>query len=122
MIAVIHNVDHLSKTFEARSFYRSQWMRPEKPDDFRQLLDSSDSQLLTVTVIRGDLAKSEKFLQLLQNRYISLVLHHAKLGKDLPTSRHAGLSVDADEEAPFSIDESNNPVGTQSFLLVVCTG
>ena len=66
--------------------------------------------------------ESEKLLQPLQNRYIFLVLHHAELGKDLPTSRHTRLSIDPDEEAPFSIDKSDDPVGTQSFLLVVCTG
>lgn len=50
------------------------------------------------------------------------MLHHTKLRKDLPADLHTRLPIDADEEATFSIDESDDPVGTQSFLLVVCTG
>src|SRR5262249_53961882 len=38
------------------------------------------------------------------------------------TDLHTRLLVDADEEATFSIDEPDDPVGVQSFLLVVCTG
>ena len=53
---------------------------------------------------------------------VPLVLHHAELWKDLPTYRHAGLPVDADEETTFSIDKPDDPIGTRPFLLVVCTG
>jgi len=122
MFASIHDGDHLGKTLKTRSFYRSQWMRPEKPDDFVQLFDSSDSELFPITMIGGDLTKPEEPLQLLKNRYIFPVLHHSKLWEDLPAQLHARLPVDPHEEASFSVDESDNPVGTQSFLLVVCTG
>src|SRR5439155_23110498 len=85
-------------------------------------LDSPDPKLFPITVIRGDLTESEKLMQSLQNRNILLMLHHSELRKNLPTHRHARLPVDSDEEAAFSIDESDNPFCAQSFLLVVCTG
>ena len=49
------------------------------------------------------------------------MLHHAELWKDLPADLHRGLPIDADVEAPLSVDESDHPLGTQAFLLVVCT-
>ena len=72
-------------------------------------------------MIRGDLTAPEKLAKLLEEGDISLVLHHAKLRKDLPADFHRGLPVDADEEAPLSIDKADDPFGTQAFLLVVCT-
>ena len=51
MLASLHDGDHLGKTFEARSFYRSEWMCLEKLDDFVELFDASDSQFLSITMI-----------------------------------------------------------------------
>src|SRR5207247_1015838 len=73
-------------------------------------------------MIRGDLAEPKKLLKSFENRHILLMLHHAELGEDLPADLHTGLSIDANKEAPFSIDKSDDPLGAQSFLLVVCTG
>ena len=84
MFASFHDGDHLGKTFEARSFYRSEWMRLEKFNDLVQLLDASNSEFLPITMIRRDQTKSEEPLQLLENRHVFLVLHHSKLWKGLP--------------------------------------
>ena len=65
MFASIHDGDHLGKTFEARSFYRSEWMCFEKLHDLVQLFGASNSKFLPITMIGGDLTESEEPLQLL---------------------------------------------------------
>jgi hypothetical protein len=65
VLASIHDGDHLGKTFEARSFYRSERMRLEKLHNLIQLFDASNSKLLPITMIGGDLTESEEPLQLL---------------------------------------------------------
>jgi hypothetical protein len=94
----------------------------ERHDQPRQLLETSDAKLLAITVIRGDLSAPEELAQLLEDRDVPFVLHHAELWKDLPADCHAGLPVDADEEASLSVDEADHPIGTRPFLLVACTG
>src|SRR5574341_740945 len=94
----------------------------EEPDDFTELLEPSNSQFFSITMIHSDLTASEELLQPFQNRHVPFVLHHTELGKDLPPDLHTRLPVDANEEAAFSVDESDDPIGVQSFLLVVCTG
>ena len=97
-------------------------MRLEERDhSLRQLLEPSDAELLSITMIRDDLTAPEKLAELLEEGYIPLVLHHAELWKDLPADLHRGLPIDADEEATLSVNEADDPFGTQAFLLVVCT-
>jgi hypothetical protein len=72
-------------------------------------------------VIHGDLAAPEKLSKLLEEGNIPLMLHHAELWKDLPANFHRGLPIDADKEASLSVDKTDDPFGTQAFLLVVCT-
>jgi hypothetical protein len=121
MIASFYENDHFRETIETRSFHGLQWMSFEELYDLRELRDSSGAKLFSITMIRGDLSVPEKFLQPLQNRYILLMLHHSKLWKDLPTDLHGRLPIDANEETTFSIDKPDNPFGTQSFLLIICT-
>src|SRR6267142_6510221 len=122
MFASTHEADHLDKAIEARSLYRSQWIRlEERYHSFGQLLDSPYAELLAITVIHGDLAATEERSKLLEEGNIPLMLYHAKLWKDLPANFHRGLPIDADEETPLSIDKTNDPVGTQAFLLIACT-
>src|SRR5882672_7314937 len=122
VFAPLHEADHLGKAIEARPLHRPQWIRfEERHHSFRQLFESPDAELLSITVIRGDLTASEKLTELLEEGNIPLVLHHAELRKDLPADFHRGLPVDADEEASLSVNEADDPFGTQAFLLVVCT-
>ena len=122
MFASLHEADHLGKAIETRSLNRPQWMRlEERHHSPGQLLKSSDAELLSITMVRGDLTAPEELSKLLEERDIPLVLHHTELGKDLPADFHRGLPVDADEEASLSVNEADDPIGTQAFLLVVCT-
>ena len=122
MLTSIHEADHLGKTIEARPFHCPQWIRlEERHHSFGQLLDPPDAELLSITVIDGDLTATEERSKLLEEGNVPLMLHHAKLWKDLPANLHRGLPIYTDEETSFPIDETDDPVGTQAFLLVVCT-
>ncbi len=122
MFASTHEADHLDKAIEARSLHRSQWIRlEERHHSFGQLLDSPYAELLAITVIDGDLAATEERSKLVEEGNIPLMLYHAKLWKDLPANLHRGLPIDADEETSLPIDKTDDPVGTQAFLLIACT-
>jgi hypothetical protein len=122
VIASSHHDDDLGKAFEARTLHRPQWMRSEEwHHSFGQLLESPDAELHAVTVVDGNLAAPEERSKLLEEGNISLMLHHAELWKNLPADFHRGLPIDADVETTLSVDETDNPLGTQAFLLVVCT-
>jgi len=119
---MFHHLDHLGKAIETRPLHRPQWMLLEERGDFCQLLQSPDTEFLSITMVCSDLTATEEFAESLQDRDVPLMLYHAELRKDLPAYLHRGLPIDADEETPFPVDESDNPLGTQPFLLVVCTG
>ena len=122
VIASLHEADHLGEAIEAPSLHRPQWIRfEERHHSFGQLSDSPNAEFLAITVIDGDLSAAEETSELLEEGDIPLMLYHAELWKDLPANRHRGLPIDTDEEASLSIDETNHPLGTQAFLLVVCT-
>jgi hypothetical protein len=118
----LHEADHPGKAVEARPLHRPQRIRlEERHHSFGQLLDPPDAELHTITVIDSDLAATEERSKLLEEGNISLMLHHAELWKDLPANLHRRLPVDADEETSLPIDKTDDPIGTQAFLLVVCT-
>ena len=119
---MFHNRNHLGKAIETGPLHRPQWMLLEERDDSCQLLQSSGAEFLSITMVGSDLTATEEFAKSLQDRDVPLVLYHAELWKDLPAYLHRGLPIDADEETPLPIDECDNPLGTQPFLLVVCTG
>jgi len=56
----------------------------ERHHSLGQLLESSDAELLSITMIYGDLTASEKLAELLEKGDVPLVLYHAELWKDLP--------------------------------------
>ena len=92
-------------------------MRLEERDhSLRQLLEPSDAELLSITMIRGDLTTPEKLADLLEERYIPLVLHHAELWKDLPANFHCGLPVVPTKTQP---SPSTKPT-THSGLRLSC--
>ena len=118
----MHEADHLGKAIEARPLHRPQWIRlEERHHSFGQLSESPDAEFHPITVIDGDLTATEERSKLLEEGNIPLMLHHAKLRKDLPANFHRGLPVDADEETSLPIDKADDPVGTQAFLLIACT-
>ncbi len=57
MISALHEMDHLGEAIETRPLDRPQWIRfEERHHSFGQLLEPSNAESLTITVIHGDLA------------------------------------------------------------------
>ena len=122
MFASCHEANYLGKAIEARPLHRPQWIGlEERHHSLRQFPEPPDAEFHSITVIDGDLTAPEERSKLIEEGDIPLVLHHAELWKDLPANFHRGLPIDADVEASLSIDETDDPLGTQTFLLVACT-
>jgi hypothetical protein len=61
MFAALHEANHLSEAIEVRSLHRPQWMSfEERYDPFGQFLESSDAELLSITMVGGDLTAPEE--------------------------------------------------------------
>jgi hypothetical protein len=116
MLASLHEADHLGEALETRSLHRPQWMRfEERHHPLGQLFETSDAELLSITVIRRDLTTPEELAEPLEEGNIPLVLDHAELWKDLPADLHRGLPIHANEEASFSVDENQPPIRDSGF-------
>ena len=56
MLASLHETNHLGKALETRSLHRPQWVSfEERYDPSGQLVESPDAELLSITMIHGDL-------------------------------------------------------------------
>jgi len=91
---------------------RSQRMLLEKVRDHPKLIEPSNSELPSISVILADATKPEEFLQSVEHVQITFVLNDAELRNDLESYLDRWVSLDSDEEASFSIDESNHPIRT----------
>ena len=117
VIASLHEVDDLGKTFEARTLHRPQWFRSEEwHHSFGQLLEPPDAEFHAVAVVDGDLAASKEVSKLLEEGNIPSMLHHAELWKDLPADFHRALPIHANVKHP---SPSTKPT-THSGLRLSC--
>jgi hypothetical protein len=94
-------------------FFRLQRMLHKKLADFFQAVQIPDAKAIPVRMISSDRAGTEEPFQGHQNLPIAVVLDHHELGQDLKAYRHFGMPGDADMEAAFGIDESDDPIGTK---------
>ena len=61
MLTSLHEANHLGKALETRSLHRPQWVSfEERYDPGAQLVESLDAELLSITVIHGDLTAAEE--------------------------------------------------------------
>ena len=61
MLTSLHEANHLGKAFETRSLHCPQWMSlEERYDPGGQLVESPDAELLSITMIHGDLTAAEE--------------------------------------------------------------
>jgi len=74
------------------------------------MLETPYPELPSFLVIPTDAPEAEKPLQSVEYVEIASVLHDAKLRYDLVADLDRRVSLDADEEATFSVDESNHPI------------
>src|SRR5205823_5945866 len=93
----------------------------EEIDDLCQVLHPTNPQFHSIAVIHNDRSAAKIRLHFLEDSFISSVLYDPELGQDLPARLHSRLAVDTDVEATFAIDEPDDPLRIQPFLLITCT-
>lgn len=100
--------------------------RDDLLDEISSLVDAVPEEILLVVIassIQIDLAASEEIDKIVENCPTGSTLRNGKRGLTLPTQGHFGTSQDGGAEAPFAINESNNPADlSESFLLIVRRG
>ena len=79
-----------------------------------QVIQTPNSICHSLPVIRSNHAAPKEFFERMQQLDIALVLHNGELRKHFESGSHLRVSVDADEEATFAVNESNHPLRFQS--------
>ena len=83
----------------------------ERHDPFFQVFELSDAVGHPIAMIHTHYPAAEKLLECVEQLDIPLMLNDRELGEHLKPYSHFRVLVDPDEEAPFSIDETNHTVG-----------
>ena len=80
--------------------------------------------MVVASVVTDHAAASDERLQLIQASQGAFSLRHAELRLDLPAEPARPVADDAGAEAPFAVDESDDPPRSASwpFLLIDRTG
>ena len=93
----------------------------EESYDPGQILQATNPEFESISVVNGDRPAAEERLQFAQDSLIPAVLDNSELGQDLPSQSHRRLAINRDVEATFSVNESDDPPRIQPFLLITCT-
>ena len=110
MLASFHHQKHPAESQEILSLLRLELMLHEERNDvFSQMARASDPVGHPVAVILANHSATEVRLEGVQHLNISFVLHHGELRKHLNAAGHAGILVDADMKAAFTITEACDP-------------
>jgi hypothetical protein len=112
-----HHPHNNRKLLELFGFCRSQWVLFEERDNAaNQVFESIHIipvQVLSMVVassVDEDSAAFEELSQLVQDMHASRPLNHSEYRLDLPAQSHGGASEDRNAEAPFSVNESDDPL------------
>ena len=89
---------------------RSQRVLHEEIGDRPKLLETPYTVFPSIAVILTDSSESEETLQTVEYVEITLVLNDTEFRYDLESDLGRWVSLDSDEEASFSVDESNHPI------------
>ncbi len=96
-------------------------MRPEKLNQMIQVLQAPHAKLFPITVIHSHFTESEIILNSVKHLFVTLVLNNTKLWKHRPAQSHFLEAIYRNVKTTFSVDETNNPLCIQPFLLIACT-
>ena len=79
--------------------------------------------VIVVPAIAADRTTPEEVLQSVQDRHAPRSLNDRELRLDLPAEATRSVPEDRNAEAPFAVDEADDPLhGHWPFLLIVRTG
>ena len=85
----------------------------EGNDLFIQVIQTPYSIRHSLRVIRPNHATPKEVFERMEQLNIALVLYNRELRKHLESGSHLRVSVDADEETTFAVNESNHPLRFQ---------
>ena len=85
----------------------------EGNDSLVQVVQTSHPISHSLRVIRANHATPKELLECMQQLNVSLVLYNREFRKHLETRSHIRMSVDADEETTFAVNETNHPLRFQ---------
>src|SRR2546423_10811142 len=127
--SLLHHANDHGELLEVIAFRRYQRIRFEERDDNRQeiipsmhLIGHQVFAVVVVSPVSVDPSASEKRLNQLQRSDASLSLNNREHGLQLPPQRHHSIPLDRTAEAPFTVDEADDPLlESWPFLLIVRT-
>ena len=85
----------------------------EGNDSLVQVIQTPNSIRHSLRVIRPNHATPKEVFERMEQLNIALVLYNRELRKHLESGSHLRVSVDADEETTFAVNESNHPLRFQ---------
>src|SRR5438552_3949778 len=116
MLALLHSVQSLDKQFKIMLLSCPQRiLAEERNDPFPEITDGTHAEaiqrllVVVVPMVDVDAAAAEELLKDLESGQAFGSLGHNELREHLPAKFHHSAVLNRDGEAPFSIDEANNP-------------
>ena len=85
----------------------------EGNDSFAQMVQTTHPISHALRVIRSNHAAPKELLECMEQLNVSLVLYNGEFREHLETRSHLRVSVDADEETTFAVDETYHPLRFQ---------
>lgn len=121
MLSISHHRDDLREKLEVVLLLGSELVLVEELRYLLEVIETSNSVILAVTMVLLDASKPEVISDLFQEFFVTFVLNDPELRKHLPAEAHLWHPIDANIETAFSIGEADYPLRIQAFLLIVCT-
>jgi hypothetical protein len=85
----------------------------ERYDPFVQVIQTPHSICHSFRVIHSNHTAPKELFERMEQLDISLVLYNCEFRKHLESGSHLRVSVDANEETAFAVNESNHPLRFQ---------
>ena len=86
-------------------------MLAEELNDAFEVFKTPHAEFLPLAVIPHDGTTAKDVDKLLQYAFVTFMLDHTELWKNLPSHRHCRLTVNGYMKAAFAIDEPDDPCG-----------
>src|SRR5438067_10621532 len=127
--ALTHPSNDFGEDGEVVRLGGSQWIRFEEGNDRRDQISLCADPIaveifpvIVVPAIAADRTTPEEVLQSVQDRHAPRSLNDRELRLDLPTEATRSVPEDRNAEAPFAVDEADDPLHVHwPFLLIVRT-
>jgi len=108
--AFFHQPEDIREPHKVYPFLRFELVTHEEAGDLFEMVESPYPVFPSIVVILTDAPKPEEALQGVEDVQITFVLNDAEFRNDLESDLDRWVSLDSNEEASFSVYESNHPI------------